>query len=170
MAAATSIILAGVAVAGATATAVGQAKAAKAKEEQARQNAAFLGEQAANADYIKERNLENFQEHFTELMGKQRGVFARAGIKLSGTAKRVQEVAQIRANKQEFDILKEGNFNVRLAMLRSQASTQQANGIAAAAPWQIGGSLLSSAGNIYGTYGVGGGGSPPGGGRKPAGL
>ena len=40
MAAATSIILAGVAVAGATATAVGQAKAAKAKEEQARQNAA----------------------------------------------------------------------------------------------------------------------------------
>lgn len=113
-----------------------------------RANAAFFREQAKFAEFAKQKNIKRFRRESDIFFGDNISRFAKAGVSLSGSPLITLAMDKVLAEEEVDSIIKEGNFNVRLARLRADQADAAARAAQKAAPYQTIGTILTTVGSV----------------------
>lgn len=139
---------------------IGQLKANMDQADAESKNASWYREQAAYARQVGDRQRSIFEDESQLLYGEQLSAFAKAGVDTSSSSLFMAKT-MISRQDESYAIKKEADMNVRIAMLRADQAEATANQLRDPINniLQIGGGLLSGAGQSGLFDGGGGGGS-----------
>lgn len=141
-----SSFLAGGSLLGTALQIAGQNQARGAEISANNANASFFREQAEFAEFAKQKNIKRFKRESDIFFGDNISRFAKAGVSLTGSPLVSLAADKVLAAEEVDNIVREGNFNVRLAKFRAGQSDASSKALRDAAPYQTAGSILTGIG------------------------
>lgn len=145
-------VLAVAAVASTAVTVYGQYKAGKAAAEAANANAAFYREQSEFARRAMMREYSVYNDKAADFTGETISQFGKGNVALTGSPLSLLGTMFARQESERQAILEGGEFQVREARLKAEASQREASNIRKAARLQMFGSVMSGVTQVAGAF------------------